>query len=79
MMAHASATAAIDLDRLRHDPLMKVAVDRCQESGASRMSQSTISRLENAPSKIEAARLPTASFYQLGKSCVTPGLMPSGP
>jgi hypothetical protein len=34
MMAHASATAcgyedAIDLDRLRHDPLMKVAVDRC--------------------------------------------------
>jgi hypothetical protein len=38
MMARASAIAcgyedAIDLDRLRHDPVMKVAVGRCQESG----------------------------------------------
>jgi hypothetical protein len=35
---------AVDLDRLRHDPLMKVAV-------ALSGQQSTISRLENAPSR----------------------------
>jgi hypothetical protein len=45
---------AIDLDRLRHDPLMKVAVGRCPQSGAPLASQSTISRLENAPRKTEA-------------------------
>jgi len=49
VMARASAIAcgyedAIDLDRLRHDPLMKVAVGRCLESGAPLASQSTISR-----------------------------------
>ena len=38
VMARASAIAcghkdAIDLDRLRHDPLMKLAVGRCPESG----------------------------------------------
>jgi len=38
VMARASAIAcgyadAIDLDRLRHDPLMKVAVGRCPETG----------------------------------------------
>ena len=60
-MARASAIAcgyedAIDLDRLRHDPLMKVAVGRCPASGAPLASQSTISRLENAPSKTEAAQ-----------------------
>jgi hypothetical protein len=48
---------AIDLDRLRHDPLMKVAVGRCPQSGAPLASQSTISRLENEPRKTEAARL----------------------
>ena len=56
VMARASAIAcgyedAIDLDRLRHDPLLKVAVGRCPQSGAPLASQSTISRLENAPSK----------------------------
>ena len=61
VMARVSAIAcgyedAIDLDRLRHDPLMKVAVGRCPESGAPLASQSTISRLENAPSRSEAAR-----------------------
>src|SRR3984893_17805984 len=55
VMARVSAIAcghkdAIDLDRLRHDPLMKLAVGRCPESGAALASQSTISRLENAPS-----------------------------
>src|SRR5262245_60486498 len=48
---------AIDHNDLRHDPLMKVAVGRCPESGAPLGSQSTISRLENAPSKTDAARL----------------------
>src|ERR1700680_993153 len=37
-----------DLDRLRHDPLLKLAVGRAPESGAPPASQSTISRLENA-------------------------------
>ena len=44
---------AIDFDRLRHDPLMKVMVGRCPTSGAPLASQSTISRLENAPSKTQ--------------------------
>ena len=77
VMARASAIAcgyedAIDLDRLRHDPLMKVAVGRCPESGAPLASQSTISRLENAPSKTEAARLSAALLDQFGTS-VKPG------
>ena len=33
---------AIDLDRLRHDPLMKVAVGHCPESRAALASQSTV-------------------------------------
>jgi hypothetical protein len=49
---------AIDLDRLRHDPLMKLAVGRCPESGQPLASQSTISRLENAPSKTAASVRP---------------------
>ena len=49
VMARASAIAcgyedAIDRDRLRHDPLMKVAVGRCPQTGAPLASQSTISR-----------------------------------
>jgi hypothetical protein len=47
---------AIDLDRLRHDPLMKVAVGRCPQSGG----------LENAPRKTEAARLTAALLDQFG-------------
>ena len=35
---------AIDLDRLRHDPLMKNAVGRCPATEAPLASQSTISR-----------------------------------
>jgi hypothetical protein len=46
-----------DLNRLRHDPLLKIAVGRCPESDSPLASQSTISRLENAPRKVEAARL----------------------
>src|SRR3954452_7714515 len=71
VMARASAIAcghedAIDLDRLRHDPLMKVAVGRYPQSGALLASQTTISRLENAPSKTEAVRLTAALVDQAG-------------
>src|ERR1700757_4827876 len=77
VMARASAIAcghkdAIDLDRLRHDPLMKVAVGRCPQTGAPLASQSTISRLENAPRKTEAARLTAALVDQAGTT-VKPG------
>jgi hypothetical protein len=65
---------AIDHDRLRHDPLMKIAVGRHPESGAPLASQSTISRLENAPSKTEAARLCAALVDQFGAT-VKPGRM----
>jgi len=63
---------ANDLDRLRHDPLLKLAVGRAPESGAPLASQSTISRLENAPRKTEAARLTGALLDQFCTS-VTPG------
>jgi hypothetical protein len=61
-----------DLDRLRDDPLMKVAVGRCPESGDPLASQSTISRLENAPTKTQAARL-TATLVDQFCVSVTPG------
>jgi hypothetical protein len=77
VMARAAAIAcgyedANDLDRLRHDPLMKLAVGRCPESGAALASQSTISRLENAPRKTEAARLTATLIDQFGTT-VKPG------
>jgi hypothetical protein len=55
---------ANDLDRLRHDPLLKLAVGRLPDSGDPLCSQSTMSRLENMPSKIEAARLTAALIDQ---------------
>ena len=48
---------ANDLNRLRHDPLLKMAVGRCPATSDPLCSQSTMSRLENMPSKMEAARL----------------------
>jgi hypothetical protein len=63
---------AINLNRLRHNPLMKIAVGRCPQSDAPLASQSTISRLENAPSKTEAARLTAALLDQTGTT-VKPG------
>src|SRR5271168_5164629 len=76
LMARVSAIAggyedANDLDRLRHDPLMKLAVGRCPESGEALASQSTISRLENAPRKTEAARL-CAGYVQLSLTSSAP-------
>jgi hypothetical protein len=51
---------ADDCDRLRHDPMFKLAVGRLPESGDALCSQPTMSRLENAPSRIELARLMAA-------------------
>jgi hypothetical protein len=55
---------ADDCDRLRHDPVFKMAVGRLPESGQPLCSQPTMSRLENAPSKIELARLMAAMVDQ---------------
>jgi hypothetical protein len=48
---------ANDCDKLRDDPVFKMAVGRAPDSGKALCSQPTMSRLENAPSKIEIARL----------------------
>src|SRR5579864_5064145 len=79
VMARTSAIAcgykdAIDHDWLRDDPLMKVAVGRHPHSGAPLASQSTISRLENAPSKTEAARLAVALLDQFGTTVKPDGM-----
>ena len=51
---------ADDCDSLRADPVFKMAVGRLPESGAALCSQPTMSRLENAPRKIEIARMMAA-------------------
>jgi hypothetical protein len=51
---------ANDCDALRSDPIFKMAVGRLPESGAALCSQPTMSRLENAPSKIAIARMMAA-------------------
>src|SRR6266404_2156333 len=51
---------ADDCDWLRYDPIFKMAVGHAPESGDPLCSQPTMSRLENAPSKIEIARLMAA-------------------
>src|SRR5207237_1950234 len=53
---HPSARKAVANGRLRslrHDPVFKMAVGRLPESGDALCSQPTMSRLENAPSKLE--------------------------
>jgi DDE family transposase len=55
---------ANDCDKLRHDPVFKMAVGRAPESGEALCSQPTLSRLENAPSRIEIARLMAAMVEQ---------------
>ena len=55
---------ADDCDALRTDPLFKVASGRAPESGRDLCSQPTMSRLENAPSRIEVARM-TAALVDL--------------
>jgi len=59
---------ADDCDFLRHDPVFKMAVGRLPESGDPLCSQPTMSRLENAPSKGEIARLMVAMVDQFCKS-----------
>ena len=59
---------ADDCDTLRHDPMFKMAVGRLPESGAPLCSQPTMSRLENAPSRIELARLMAAMVDQFCQS-----------
>ena len=46
-----------DLDALRFDPAFKLACGRLAETGCDLMSQPTLSRLENAPSWRELARM----------------------
>jgi hypothetical protein len=61
-----------DLNRLRGDPLLKLAVGRCPESGADLCSQATMSRLENMPSRREAVRLTAALIDQFCASFPAP-------
>ncbi|MFQ5959181.1 MAG: IS1380 family transposase [Alphaproteobacteria bacterium] len=51
---------ADDCDVLRDDPIFKMAVGRAPETGGALCSQPTMSRLENAPSEIEIARMMAA-------------------
>ena len=51
---------ADDCDSLRADPVFKMAVGRLPETGAVLCSQPTMSRLENAPSRLEIARMMAA-------------------
>ncbi len=46
-----------DLDELRHDPAFKIACERLPDSGPALASQPTLSRLENAPSWRQLARM----------------------
>jgi hypothetical protein len=55
---------ADDCDSLRHDPIFKMAVGRLPATGEPLCSQPTMSRLENAPSKIEIARAMAAMVDQ---------------
>ena len=55
---------ADDCDALRTDPLFKLASGKAPESGRDLCSQPTMSRLENAPSRIEVARM-TAALVDL--------------
>jgi hypothetical protein len=55
---------ANDCNKLRDDPVFKMAVGRAPESGEALCSQPTMSRLENAPSRIEIARLMRALVDQ---------------
>jgi hypothetical protein len=59
---------ADDCDSLRHDPVFKMAVGRLPETGEPLCSQPTMSRLENAPSKIEVARAMAAMVDQFCES-----------
>ena len=63
---------ADDCDALRTDPLFKPTVGRAPESGRALCSQPTMSRLENAPSRIEVARMTAALVDLFCRSFPTP-------
>jgi len=63
---------ADDRDALRADPLFKLAVGRAPESGQDLCSQPTMSRLENMPSRIEAARMTAALVDSFCRSFAAP-------
>lgn len=52
----------VDCNVLRTDPVFKLALDRLPESGPALCSQSTVSRLENTPSR--------TALYRLGRALV---------
>ena len=55
---------ANDCDKLRHDPVFKMAVGRGPASGEPLCSQPTMSRLENAPSRTQIGRMMGAMVDQ---------------
>ena len=63
---------ADDCDALRTDPLFKLAVGQAPESGRPLCSQPTMSRLENAPSRLEVARMTAALVDIFCRSFPTP-------
>jgi hypothetical protein len=63
---------ADDCDTLRFDPLFKLAVGREPESGDPLCSQPTMSRCENMPSRIEAARMTAALVDRFCRSFPAP-------
>jgi len=63
---------ADDCDTLRCDPLFKLSVGRAPESDDPLCSQPTMSRLENMPSKIEAARMTAAMVDMFCQSFPAP-------
>jgi hypothetical protein len=59
---------ANDFDRLRYDPIFKMAAGRLPEEGEPLCSQPTLSRLENAPSRTALARMMGAMVDQFCES-----------
>ncbi|MGC2221416.1 MAG: IS1380 family transposase [Methylocella sp.] len=59
---------ANDFDRLRYDPIFKMAAGRLPEEGEPLCSQPTLSRLENAPSRTALARMMAAMVDQFCES-----------
>jgi hypothetical protein len=72
VMSRVSAIACGHEDAMDLNPLTTLAVGRCPECGQPLASRSTVSRLENAPSKTEAALLAAALLDQFGTT-VKPG------
>ena len=63
---------ADDCDTLRFDPLFKLALGRPPEGGDPLCSQPTMSRCENMPSRLEAARMTAALVDHFCRSFPAP-------